>query len=112
MQEIGFFDSTKTGELISRLHTDIGAASDMVSQNVTVMIRSTLHIFVLASFMLITCWRLSVVSFVLIPFTDSVAKVSKGYNACYNKGPLYPHMQYFNIKRIQRYPLHHWCTCA
>lgn len=76
MQEVGFFDEARTGELISRLHTDIGAASDMVSQNLTVMIRSTLHILVLSSFMLVTCWRLTVVSFAMVPFTECVAKAS------------------------------------
>lgn len=76
LQEVGFFDEARTGELISRLHTDIGAASDMVSQNLTVMIRSTLHILVLSSFMLVTCWRLTVVSFVMVPFTECVAKAS------------------------------------
>lgn len=83
-QEVGFFDAAKTGELISRLHTDIGAASDTVAQNVTVMLRSILHIFVLVSFMFVTCWRLTVVSFVLIPFTESAAKFFGDYFAVFH----------------------------
>ncbi|GMH35182.1 hypothetical protein BSKO_03050 [Bryopsis sp. KO-2023] len=84
-QELGFFDTSRTGDLMSRLQTDIGATSDMVSQNINAFVRSLLHMLVLVSFMLVTCWRLTVVSFVLIPFTGSVVKFYGYYFAQFHK---------------------------
>lgn len=39
-QEIGFFDTTKTGELTSRLTVDIDTLKDALSMNLAIMIRS------------------------------------------------------------------------
>lgn len=39
-QEIGFFDTTKTGELTSRLTVDIDMLKDALSMNIAIMVRS------------------------------------------------------------------------
>ncbi len=39
-QEIGFFDTTKTGELTSRLTVDIDLLKDALSMNIAIMVRS------------------------------------------------------------------------
>ena len=39
-QEIGFFDSTKTGEITSRLSADTTTVADQVCLNLNVMLRS------------------------------------------------------------------------
>ena len=42
-QEIGFFDKTRTGELINRLSTDTSLVGQSVTQNISDGLRSTIQ---------------------------------------------------------------------
>lgn len=65
--EVGFFDATKTGELISRLASDTAVLKDAVTVNISMAIRwlatalgGTIYLFVLS-------WKLALVMLAVIP---------------------------------------------
>lgn len=51
-QEIGFFDSTKTGEITSRLSADTTTVADQICLNLNVMLRSITQ----AALVLVRLW--------------------------------------------------------
>jgi ATP-binding cassette subfamily B protein len=65
--EVGFFDATKTGELISRLASDTAVLKDAVTTNISMAVRwlatalgGTIYLFVLS-------WKLALVMVAVIP---------------------------------------------
>jgi ATP-binding cassette, subfamily B (MDR/TAP), member 9 len=78
-QEAGFFDLTRTGELSSRLNADTTTVSDQISLNLNVMLRSALQAVMVMAFMFHASWRLSVVTFVLVPIVVAISKVYGAY---------------------------------
>ena len=78
-QEIGFFDTTKTGEISSRLSADVNKMSDQIGLNVNVCLRSVVQAATLLAFMLASQWQLTVVTFVSVPLVSIVSKVSVGF---------------------------------
>eukprot|EP00904_Undaria_pinnatifida_P006206 jgi/Undpi1/2715/HiC_scaffold_14.g06093.m1 len=75
-QEIGFFDTTKTGDLTSRLAADCTKVGDQVTLNVNVFLRNTVMVVVTLLFMFYLSWRLSLVAFISVP---AIVLVSKWY---------------------------------
>uniref|UniRef100_A0A914Z044 ATP-binding cassette sub-family B member 9 n=1 Tax=Panagrolaimus superbus TaxID=310955 RepID=A0A914Z044_9BILA len=81
-QEIGFFDERKTGEIMSRLTSDCQTMSATVSSNVNVFLRSGVMFIGSLIFMLTISWRLTLVSFIAVPF---IGFITKAYGAYYDK---------------------------
>ena len=72
LQETGFFDTTNTGNLTSRLSADCSTVSDLVGLNINVFARSLMQAGTVLVFMAATSWRLTVVTMVLIPLNIKV----------------------------------------
>lgn len=70
-----FFDRTKTGDITSRLAVDTTTVSDQVSLNLNVMMRSAMQAAVVLSFMFAAQWRLTVVTFIIVPLVLTISKV-------------------------------------
>uniref|UniRef100_A0A2K6VRW0 ABC-type antigen peptide transporter n=1 Tax=Onchocerca volvulus TaxID=6282 RepID=A0A2K6VRW0_ONCVO len=78
-QEIGFFDATNTGEIISRLTADCETMSSTVSTNVNVFLRNIVMLIGALVFMITLSWRLSLVNFIIIPVVGFVTNVYGAY---------------------------------
>lgn len=74
MQEAGFFDVTKTGEITSRLTQDCQRAADQVTFNVNIMSRTLVQLIATLCFMLYYSWELTAFSFVTVPLIVLVSK--------------------------------------
>jgi len=74
-QEIGFYDTTKTGDLSSRLSSDCTKVGDQVSLNVNFFLRSFVQAVGTLVFMFIQSWKLSLVAFVSVPAIVIMSKV-------------------------------------
>jgi len=81
-QEIGFFDTTKTGELTSRMTQDCQKVSDQVSLNVNVFLRTLVSTVTTLGFMLLLSRPLTAVSFIAVP---AVVVMSKKYGTVMRK---------------------------
>jgi ATP-binding cassette subfamily B (MDR/TAP) protein 9 len=81
-QEIGFYDERKTGEIMSRLTADCQTMSATVSNNVNVFLRNGVMLIGSLIFMITISWRLTLVSFIAVPF---VGFITKAYGAYYDK---------------------------
>lgn len=66
-QEIGFFDNTKTGEIISRLTSDTTKMSDQVGLNINVFLRNCVQSVGTCIFMFKLSWKLSIVTLMGLP---------------------------------------------
>ena len=78
-QEIGFFDTSKTGEITSRLAADTTTVSDQICLNLNVALRSATQAAIVLVFMFGASWRLTVVTFILIPLILTVCKFYGAY---------------------------------
>ncbi|KAK6727498.1 hypothetical protein RB195_005279 [Necator americanus] len=81
-QDIGFFDITKSGEMVSRLTSDCQTMSTTVSTNLNVFLRNGVMLVGALVFMFVMSWRLSLVTFIAIPL---VGFITKWYGAYYDK---------------------------
>jgi len=73
-QEIGFFDTTKTGELTSRMTQDCQKVADQVQLNVNVFLRTLMQTVTTLGFMLVLSPSLTGVAFVSVPVIVVVSK--------------------------------------
>ncbi|GIL89047.1 hypothetical protein Vretimale_16209 [Volvox reticuliferus] len=80
--EIGFFDTNRTGEIISRLAADTSTVADQVGLNMNVMLRSATQAAMVLFFMFAASWRLTVVTFILVPVVLTISQV---YGKFYSK---------------------------
>eukprot|EP00192_Tetraselmis_astigmatica_P009726 CAMPEP_0117685962 /NCGR_PEP_ID=MMETSP0804-20121206/22121_1 /TAXON_ID=1074897 /ORGANISM="Tetraselmis astigmatica, Strain CCMP880" /LENGTH=808 /DNA_ID=CAMNT_0005497473 /DNA_START=224 /DNA_END=2648 /DNA_ORIENTATION=- len=81
-QDIAFYDKGRTGDVISRLSADVQSVSDSICLNSNVLSRSALQAGVVLYFMFTESeesWRLSVMTFVLVPIVLAICKVYGGY---------------------------------
>ncbi|CAN0368708.1 unnamed protein product [Lampetra planeri] len=81
-QEVAFFDTTRTGDITSRLNSDTTVVSDVVSQNANVFLRSLVKAGGVCVFMFGLSWRLSLLTLLGLPI---VTLVSKFYGDFYEK---------------------------
>ena len=81
-QDCGFFDTNKTGDITSRLSADTTTVSDQICLNLNVMMRSVTQAAMVLVFMFTASWRLSVVTFVMVPIVIVVCKI---YGTYYRK---------------------------
>jgi ABC-type multidrug transport system fused ATPase/permease subunit len=75
MQEQAFFDTSSTGELVSRLSSDTTKVGDMVSLNINIFLRSFIAAVGSLVFMLSLSWRLTIVTFSILPATIVLSQV-------------------------------------
>lgn len=66
-QDIGFFDTTKTGDITSRLSSDTTLVGDQVTLNVNVFLRSLVQAIGVLIFMTILSWQLTLLAFISVP---------------------------------------------
>lgn len=66
-QDIGFFDTTKTGDITSRLSSDTTLVGDQVTLNVNVFLRSLVQAIGVLIFMFMLSWQLSILAFISVP---------------------------------------------
>ena len=66
-QEIGFFDSSRTGELISRLGTDSATIQSLVAANVSMVFRHVITALGGIGLLFVTSPRLTVVMLLVVP---------------------------------------------
>lgn len=78
-QDIGFFDTTKTGDITSRLSADTTSVSDSVCLNLNIMLRSATQAAMVLGFMFIASWRLTVVTFIMVPIVLAICKTYGSY---------------------------------
>ncbi|OWF56666.1 ATP-binding cassette sub-family B member 9-like [Mizuhopecten yessoensis] len=78
-QEIGFFDSVKTGDITSRLTSDTTVMSDTVTLNLNIFLRSTIQAVGVIVFMAKLSWRMSILSLIVLPLVFGVSKVYGKY---------------------------------
>ncbi|CAB3408253.1 unnamed protein product [Caenorhabditis bovis] len=78
-QDVAFYDAHKTGEITSRLAADCQTMSDTVALNVNVFLRNTVMLFGSMGFMMKLSWRLSLVTFILVPIIFVASKIFGTY---------------------------------
>lgn len=81
-QEIGFFDSTKTGDIVSRLTSDTTKMSDQVGLNINVFLRNCVQSIGTCVCMFKLSWKLTIVTLIGLPL---VAFISDIYGEYYKK---------------------------
>ncbi|XP_057314184.1 ABC-type oligopeptide transporter ABCB9-like [Hydractinia symbiolongicarpus] len=80
--ETGFFDIRQTGEITSRLTSDCTKVEIGVKLNLNVFLRNVFKIAGILFFMMKISWKLSIVTFVIIPITGAI---SNAYGQKYGK---------------------------
>jgi ATP-binding cassette subfamily B (MDR/TAP) protein 9 len=78
-QDCGFYDRNRIGDITSRLSADTTTVSDQICLNLNVMMRSITQAAMVLVFMFKSSWRLSVVTFVMVPIVIIVCKVYGAY---------------------------------
>ena len=73
-QDIGFYDTTKTGDITSRLSSDTTLVGDQVTLNVNVFLRSLVQAIGVLIFMFVTSWQLSLLAFISVPLITVLSK--------------------------------------
>ena len=73
-QDIGFFDTTKTGDITSRLSSDTTLVGDQVTLNVNVFLRSLVQALGVLGFMFTVSWQLSILAFICVPVITLLSK--------------------------------------
>ncbi|XP_031572026.1 ATP-binding cassette sub-family B member 9-like [Actinia tenebrosa] len=81
-QEIGFFDKSSTGEIVSRLTSDTTKISDQITLNLNVFLRSLVKGVGVCIFMFKLSWKLAIVTLIGLPI---IALVSDIYGEYYRK---------------------------
>jgi len=74
VQDVGFFDTTKTGEITSRLTQDCQKASDSVCYNINIFSRTVIQLITTLCFMLYHSRILTLYSFVTVPVIVLISK--------------------------------------
>eukprot|EP00736_Rhodelphis_marinus_P003090 Rmarinus@m.2337 len=78
-QDIGFFDQSKTGDIVSRLTTDTSKMCDLITFNANVFLRSMFSAGGILIFMFYINWKLTLVTFTAVPVVVVVSKVFGNY---------------------------------
>uniref|UniRef100_A0A8C8RYK9 Antigen peptide transporter 2 n=1 Tax=Pelusios castaneus TaxID=367368 RepID=A0A8C8RYK9_9SAUR len=78
-QDLGFFETTKTGDLTSRLSTDTTKMSRAFSLNANVFLRSLVKALGIYYFMFSLSWRLTLLTLFETPITIMVQKIHDSY---------------------------------
>eukprot|EP01026_Neomeris_dumetosa_P075360 TRINITY_DN79398_c0_g1_i4.p1 TRINITY_DN79398_c0_g1~~TRINITY_DN79398_c0_g1_i4.p1 ORF type:complete len:586 (+),score=61.26 TRINITY_DN79398_c0_g1_i4:85-1842(+) len=89
-QEGAYFDATRTGDIMSRFSSDIQELTDMFTLNLNVLWRCLMQIITVLVFMFATSWRLTIITFVILPIIIVLCRVYGQYyrkivKQCQNK---------------------------
>jgi ATP-binding cassette subfamily B (MDR/TAP) protein 9 len=74
-QDLGFFDTTKTGDITSRLSSDTTLVGDQVSLNINVFLRSLVQAIGVLIFMFLLSWQLCLLAFLSVPCITILSKL-------------------------------------
>lgn len=77
--EMAFFDSTETGDITSRLTSDVTKVTDSITLNLNVFLRSFVQAAGVVIFMSTLNWKLTMVTFVSIPIVTVISRVYGNY---------------------------------
>lgn len=75
VQEVGFFDANRTGDLMSRLSSDCTSLQNTVSVNVSQGLRNAMQVLGGFGFMFYTSWKLSALMLLMIPPVAGAAAI-------------------------------------
>nr|XP_039268607.1 ATP-binding cassette sub-family B member 9-like [Styela clava] len=78
-QEVGFFEVTRTGEILSRLTSDTTTMSNMIGSNVNIFLRNVVKGIGTCVFMFSLSWRLSLITFIVLPIVVGIARLYGSY---------------------------------
>uniref|UniRef100_A0AC35UGF0 Arginyl-tRNA synthetase n=1 Tax=Rhabditophanes sp. KR3021 TaxID=114890 RepID=A0AC35UGF0_9BILA len=78
-QEVGFYDVHKTGEIVSRLAADTQTMADTIPLNLNVFLRNTIMIVGSMIFMMNLSWKLSLITFIVVPIIFVITKIFGSY---------------------------------
>lgn len=78
-QEIGFFDQTRTGDIVSRLTSDTSKMGDQVGLNINVFLRNCVTAVGVCVFMFHLSWKLTVLNLISIPVVASISDLYGKY---------------------------------
>lgn len=78
-QEVAFFDSNRTGELVSRLGSDVTILKDAVTTNISMFLRSSATVLGGIAYLFVLNWRLALVLMGIVPLTAITAAVYGRY---------------------------------
>ncbi|XP_055750389.1 antigen peptide transporter 2-like [Salvelinus fontinalis] len=78
-QEIGFFETIKTGDITSRLSTDTTKMARAVALNVNVLLRTLIKIVGMLSLMMSLSWKLTLLMLMETPVTGLLQRVYDNY---------------------------------
>ena len=78
-QEIGFFDNTKTGDIVSRLTSDTTKMSSQVGLNINVFLRNCVQSTGTCVFMFKLSWKLSIVTLIGLPLIAFISEIFGNY---------------------------------
>ena len=111
--EVGFYDVTRTGELINRLSTDTTVLKDAVTINISMALRWIANIVVGIAYLFFVSWKLTLVMLSVVPLVAIGAivygkKVST--HLCHPPIPPYPHTTIPHTAQLTHRALAH-CHC-
>jgi len=66
-QSVGFYTSSRSGDLLSRMNNDIGGIEDAVAETVFGLVTNALAVITTLALMLVLSWQLTLAAFVLMP---------------------------------------------
>lgn len=84
-QEIGFFDVTRTGEMVNRLASDCSLIQNTVSVNISQGLRNALHAIGGFVILFLISWKLTLVMFSIIPLIGVATFIYGKYIKKYTK---------------------------
>ena len=73
----------QAGDITSRLSADTTTVSDQICLNINVIVRSTTQAAMVLVFMFKACWRLTVITFIMLPACVLICRV---YGTYYRSG--------------------------
>ncbi|KAM8952628.1 antigen peptide transporter 2 [Pelodytes ibericus] len=79
-QEISFFETTKTGDITSRLSNDTARVSRSIAGNVNITLRMLVKCIGVYSFMISISWQLTLLTFISSPITWVIQKLYNHYH--------------------------------
>ncbi|CAI4228229.1 unnamed protein product [Auanema sp. JU1783] len=79
LQDIAFFDITKTGEIVSRLTSDCQTMSTTVATNLNVFLRNGIMLIGAMIYMFVKSWKLAMVTVIAVPLVACLTKLYGGY---------------------------------
>ena len=78
-QEIGFFDKTRTGDIVSRLTSDTSKMGEQVTVNINVFLRNVVTALGVCVLMFNISWKLTVLTLTSIPLVAGILDVYGKY---------------------------------